>query len=114
MYYHLKIILRNLRRNGLYSAINISGLAVGLAVCILISLWVKDELSYDRFYKHGNRIYKVLSLNKANSDYWEHTPAPLAPFMKPNITQIEEYCRIGSYYGHQCSFLDYENTKFRV
>jgi len=53
MFYNLKITIRNLHRNGLYSAINIGGLAVSLAVCILISLWVKDELSYDRYYKNG-------------------------------------------------------------
>jgi len=109
--YHLKIILRNLQRNGLYSAINISGLAVSLAVCILISLWVKDELSYDRFYPHGDRMYRVLSFNKANSDYWSDTPAPLAPFMKPNITRIEDYCRTGNY-SQQCGFLFHEDTKF--
>ena len=112
MFYHLKIIIRSLRRNVLYSTINISGLAISLCVCILISLWVKDELSFDRFYKDGNRIYRVLSLNKANSDYWSNTPAPLAPFMKPSIAQIEDYCRIGNF-GHQCDFLDDENTKFR-
>jgi len=113
MFYQLKIILRNLRRNGLYSAINISGLAIGLAVCILISLWVKDELSYDRFYKNGDHLYRVLAQNKVSLEYWTYTPAPLASFMQTELYQIEEYCRIGGYYHMQCGFLDYENTKFR-
>jgi len=112
MYYHLKIMLRNLQRNGLYSAINISGLAVALAVCILISLWVKDELSFDR-YKNADRIYKALVLNKSSMDYWENTPAPLASFVQTDNPQIEEFCRIGPYYSFQCGYLDYENTKFR-
>ena len=113
MFYQLKIILRNLRRNSLYSAINISGLAISLSVCILISLWVKDELSYDRFYKNGDHIYRVLAQNKASLEYWSNTPAPLASFMQTEIYQIEEFCRIGGYYRYQCSYLDYENTKFR-
>ena len=112
MFYNLKITLRNLRRNGLYSAINISGLAVSLAVCILISLWVKDELSYDRFHKHGDRMYRVLSRNKASQDYWPVSPAPLAPFMQNEIPRIEEYCRMGEY-SYQCNYLDFENTKIR-
>ncbi len=113
LFYQLKIALRNLRRNGLYSVINVSGLAVGLAVCILISLWVKDELSYDRFHKDGDRIYRVLTLNKGSADYWSTSPAPLASFSQTNVTGIEAYCRIGIYYRYQCSYLDYENTKFR-
>jgi ABC-type antimicrobial peptide transport system permease subunit len=112
MFYNLKIILRNLRRNGLYSTINISGLAVSLAVYILISLWVKDELSFDRFINHGDRIYRVLSHNKASNDYWATTPAPMAAFMQTGIPQIEEYCRIGNYHN-RCNYLDCENTKFR-
>ena len=113
MFFHLKIMLRNLNRNGLYSAINISGLAISLAVCILISLWVKDELSYDRFYKNGERIYRVLSQNRASLEYWSNTPAPLASFMQTEIHQIEEFCRIGRYYRNSCNYLDYENVKFR-
>ena len=110
--FHLKIMLRNISRNGLYSAINIGGLAISLAVCILISLWVKDELSYDRFYKDGDNLYKVLNRNRASMVYWETSPAPLASFMQTEIPQIEEYCRIGNY-ANTCNYLDYENTKFR-
>ena len=57
MYYHLKIIIRNLRRNGLYSWINIAGLAVCLATVILVTLWVNDELRFDKFHKLGKDIH---------------------------------------------------------
>jgi ABC-type antimicrobial peptide transport system permease subunit len=113
MFYNLKITIRNLYRNGLYSAINIGGLAVSLAVCILISLWVKDELSYDRHYKNGERMYRLLTLNKGLSDYSSSVAPVMAPFMQRNIPQIEGYCRIGDFYGFYCHYLDYENTKFR-
>lgn len=111
MFYNLKIAIRNIHRNGMYSVINIGGLAISLVVCILISLWVKDELSYDRFYKSGDRIYRVLNQNKTSLNYWEWSPAPLASFMQTEVPQIEEYCRTGNY-SNQCSFLDYEKTKF--
>lgn len=56
---YLKIALRNIRNHKGYSFINIFGLAVGMACCILILLWVQDELSYDRFHEHRDRIYRV-------------------------------------------------------
>jgi len=56
---HLKIAYRNFARHKLYSFINIFGLAVGLSVCIVISLWVLRESSYDRFHGNAVRIYRV-------------------------------------------------------
>ncbi len=56
---YLKVAFRNLTRNGVYSFINIVGLAVGLGCSILISLWVFDELSYDRFQQKLNRLSQL-------------------------------------------------------
>ena len=56
---YLTIAIRNLLRQKLYSAINIFGLALGMACCILILLFVQDELSYDRYHKNADRIYRV-------------------------------------------------------
>ena len=58
---YLKIAWRNLLRNKVYSAINIGGLAVGMAVAILIGLWVWDELSFNRYHEHYDRIVQVRS-----------------------------------------------------
>ena len=55
----LKVALRNLWKNKAFSAINIIGLSVGLAVCLLIVLYVKDELSYDK-YNDSRKIFTVL------------------------------------------------------
>jgi hypothetical protein len=52
---YLKVALRNLIRHKGFSFINITGLALGMSVCILILLWVQDELSYDRFHAKGQR-----------------------------------------------------------
>jgi len=56
---YIKIAFRNLWKNKGYSAINILGLAIGLATCLLITLFVVDELSYDKFNKKADRIYRV-------------------------------------------------------
>jgi putative ABC transport system permease protein len=58
---YLKTAIRSLMRNGLYSAINILGLSIGLACTMLIVLYVKDELSFDRFFTNSNRTYRILN-----------------------------------------------------
>lgn len=61
---YLKIAFRNLLRHKIYSLINISGLAIGMACCILILLFVRDELSYDRFHENSDRIYRLTRTTK--------------------------------------------------
>ena len=58
---YLKIAIRSVLRHKAYSIINISGLAIGMASSILILLWVQNELSYDRWHKHANQIYRITS-----------------------------------------------------
>jgi putative ABC transport system permease protein len=57
---HLRIALRNLRRHKGYAFVNIAGLAVGMACCLLILLFVRDERSYDRFHAEADRIYRLV------------------------------------------------------
>jgi putative ABC transport system permease protein len=60
-YFHYFVVgLRSLRKNAGYSYINISGLAIGLTAFIMIFLWVRHELSYDRFNEQADRIYRVV------------------------------------------------------
>ena len=54
IFFHLKIMLRNLQRGGIYSVINIGGLAIGMAAAILILAWIHHEWSYDRFHAKEN------------------------------------------------------------
>ena len=56
---YFKIAFRNLWKNKGFSAINIFGLAMGIAICLLITLFVKDELSYDKYNEKADRIYRV-------------------------------------------------------
>ena len=63
MFYHLKIFLRNLKRNS-YSGINIAGLSIGITASVLIFMWVYHERSFDRFYPDAGRIYRIINTNK--------------------------------------------------
>ena len=59
---YLVVAWRNLVRQRLYSAINVAGLAIGMACCVLILLFVQDELSYDRFNGKAARIYRIIEV----------------------------------------------------
>jgi putative ABC transport system permease protein len=58
---YLRVALRSIRRQRGFAFINIAGLAVGLACCLLIALLVRDELAYDRFHEHADRVYRVVT-----------------------------------------------------
>jgi len=90
---YFKIALRNLLKSKMYSFINITGLSAGLAVSMLLLLWVNDELSYDRFNVNAASIYK-LSPKFANGDIWWNTPAPSALYAKKEVPEVQDACRI--------------------
>jgi len=56
---YMQIAWRNLKRHKAYSFINITGLAIGLACCVMIMLWIQHELSYDRYHQHADHIYRI-------------------------------------------------------
>lgn len=77
---YLKIAWRNIQKHGVFSFINITGLAIGMACFIMILLWVQDELSFDTFHANRDNIYRVVADWEKND--WkglEASPAPLAP-----------------------------------
>ena len=65
---YFKIALRNIQKNQLYSAINILGLVIGLAACLLIGIYITHELGYDKFNKNANRIVGGFEFQKAEAD----------------------------------------------
>jgi putative ABC transport system permease protein len=97
---YFKIALRNLARNKIYSFINIAGLSIGLACAMLIILYVKDEVSYDRFHKNANNIYRIVtqSIEKnggkgrkdPNSGYLQ------GPRFSQNVPDIKQFVRVQS------------------
>jgi putative ABC transport system permease protein len=95
----LRVAFRNLKKYKAFSFINIIGLAVGTACCILIFLYVTDELSYDKFNVNSDRIYRVyLQARIHNSDLNTATaPAPMGAAMLDNIPEVESYTRVRNF-----------------
>ena len=93
---YFKTAWRNLWRHKLYSLINIKGLTVGLAVGILLLLWVQDEFSYDGFHKNEKNIYKVENMvgTGASRQLWSVTAAPIGVLAKKEIPGVEDVVRI--------------------
>ena len=73
---YLKTAFRTLWKNKFYTSINIIGLAVGLATCLLILLYVLDELSYDKYNVNADRIYRVNNEVKFGDNYFDLAVAP--------------------------------------
>jgi len=93
---YFKIAFRQLLRNKGYTAINIFGLAIGLASFLLISLYVIDEWSYDRYNKKADRIYRINADIRFGGTDMRLTVSsdPMGPTLKKDYPQVEEYVRI--------------------
>jgi putative ABC transport system permease protein len=91
---YLIIIWRNIKRNKGFSFINITGLAVGMAACLIILLWVRDELSYNRFHANINSIYLAVS-ERVNhrGDFFKSSPVPLAESLRSDFPEIAKVVR---------------------
>ncbi len=99
---YFKTALRNLGKHKFYALINIFGLSVGVAVCIIIALFVVNELSYDRHHEHAHRIYRIKSeiIFGGNHMNMLFTPAPLAAALQeefPEVAAAVHFRQHGSY-----------------
>lgn len=90
---HLKIAIRNLKRQKLFSFINIFGLAAGIASSIFILLWIQDELNYDRFHKNADQIHRIYNVYE-NQPIWAGTPGPVAKWFKTSIPEVTKSARM--------------------
>jgi putative ABC transport system permease protein len=88
---YLKIALRSLWKSKGFSAINIFGLAIGLATCLLITLYVIDELNYDRYNEKADRIYRINSDIKFGGGdlHLTVTSDPMGAVLKKDYPQVE-------------------------
>ena len=95
---YLKIALRNLTRNKVFSIINIAGLSLGLACCMLIVLYTKDEISFDRFQKNKDRLFRIQATISDENETRTigSTNAIHGPTFKEEIPEIEEVIRAQS------------------
>src|SRR4051794_3308829 len=91
-----KVTLRNALRNKVFSTINISGLAIGMASAFFILLWIQNEMSFDRFHLNGARLYEVWSNDVVDNSIRSlvNTPEIMAPSLKEDVPEIELASRV--------------------
>jgi ABC-type antimicrobial peptide transport system permease subunit len=90
---YIKITWRNIRNHKIYSFINIVGLAVGMGCCILILLWIQDELSFEKFHENYSDIYRTIP--ELQGTKYSSNPLALAAVFKeqyPEVRQISRFC----------------------
>ena len=110
---YLKIAFRNLVRYRGFSFINISGLAIGMACTILILMWVLDELSYDRFHKNADQIFRVVFADETYDKIYHYsvTPPALAAVLKNDFPEVNQVVRFKSL---ENILLSYGLNKFKT
>ena len=93
---YFKIAWRNLMKNKVFSFINILGLSTGLTCCMLITLYVLNETSYDRYQKNADNIYQVGTdfIGIGNFKKQPNTPAAMGEIMKSVFPQIQQTARL--------------------
>ena len=93
---YIKLAFRSLVKNKVFSFINVIGLAIGLTCCLLITMYIYQELGYDTQHKNGNRLYQLgtISIQEGKEDRNATTPAPMGPTMKQVFPEIESATRI--------------------
>ncbi|GAB3264079.1 ABC transporter permease [Larkinella harenae] len=98
---YLNIALRTLWRNKLYTGLNVGGLAIGLAACLLMALYVNHEFSYDGFHANANRIARITTIMKTQESplVLASSPVPLAPTLRRDYPEVENAIRLTPYEG---------------
>lgn len=122
---YLTIAWRSFKKHKLYAFINLFGLAIGLAFCLMIYLFVQHELSFDRFHANAEHIYRLhvveyLSSGAEDNPSWlglrkndqvskhPYLPLPMGPELKANLPEIHQYCR----FSEDGGIVKYENRVF--
>ncbi|HTJ51494.1 MAG TPA: ABC transporter permease, partial [Cyclobacteriaceae bacterium] len=112
---YFKIALRNLLRNRVYSIINISGLSLGVACCLMLVLYVQNEFSYDRHHKRLSDLYRIdtqIQSNIIGFDKMGTVSPPIAMTLRDEIPEIEAAVRILNPPGQAQSLIKYKDKVF--
>ncbi len=91
MLYHFKLATRQVLKDPQTAFLHFAGLSLGIGVCFLIALWIRDELSYDHFHKKANRGYRALWAARFGDNEWKiaQCPMPLAPLLSTEFLEVE-------------------------
>src|SRR5262249_40863811 len=92
----LTVALRQFSKQKMYSLIKIGGFALSIAACLLITLYIRDEMSYDKSYPDGKRIYRVIGEYNDNGkiESGADWPAPMAKALKSDFPEVEKSGRL--------------------
>ena len=113
---YIKIAFRNIKKYKAYSFINLAGLAVGMSACILILLWVQNELSYNRFHEKADQLYRAVEherMSDGRTLSYPLFPTGFGPALKKDYPQVLETARFRRYRGRIVKVGDisfYENN----
>lgn len=113
---YIKIAFRNLMKNKIFSFINIFGLAVGLTCCILITLYIFHETSYDKYHKNGNRVFQIGTsfIDQGVAESGGNSSAPLGRMLQQEYPEIEATARILKLFRDDKTLFQIEtNGKFK-
>jgi len=108
---YLKVALRNIMRLKEYSLINILGLSIGMATFILIFLFVRYEMSYDRYHDKAERIYRIAREDALTGKRSAITPNPMGPELAREIPDISHAVRINDFHGKL--LVNHQNRSFK-
>jgi len=107
---YLKVAWRNLMKSKIFSFINIIGLSVGLTCCMLITVYLYNEVSYDKYHKNINQLYQLgtIFVGSGKEERTPNTPAPMAAAMKQEFPEIAEAARLMSLFAEDKTLLQYK------
>ncbi len=110
---YLKIAWRNLVKNKVFSAINIFGLSIGLTCCMLIALYIFNELSYDKHHKNGDRVFQIgaVSINEGVEERRAKSSAPLGRMLQQELPEIEASTRLINLWGDDKTLIQLKDDR---
>lgn len=100
---YFKIAVRTMSRQKMYTAIKIGGFALGLATCFVIALFIRNELSMDKYYTGGENIYRLLNFYTKENEKWTAFPAPVAQILRTEFPEVESAGRLIPYNWFQAA-----------
>ena len=111
---YFNIAIRNMSRDKVYSFINIAGLSIGITCCLLLALYIQDEMTFDKHHRDAENIYRVTSImgEKSDNNVMRTTSAPIVWGIKDEIPEIEIVTRLVNPPGVSQNLVRYKDNKF--